>query len=217
MRLSLLWVQWAEGKPHANFSSAVFRAIAKRFWGSERAADFSTYEDKALAAKMIQDRELVKDSLILCDNAWPLFYVEHSADHLGDPSLESKVYSAITGRDVTEDGLYGIGERIFNLQRAVLSREGHMGRAFDRVPESSYSLPLETERLNPNCLFPGKDGDVISRKGALFERDKFQEMLVEFYELRGWDRETGFQRKEKLEGLGLGDVARDLRARDLLV
>jgi aldehyde:ferredoxin oxidoreductase len=216
MRLSLLWVPWAEGKPHANFSSTVFRAIAKRFWGSERAADFSTYEDKALAAKIIQDRELVKDSLILCDSAWPLFYAEHPADHVGDPSLESKVCAAITGREVTEDGLYGIGERIFNLQRAVLSREGHLGRAFDRVPESSYSVPLKTERLNPNCLFPGKDGDVISRKGALFDRDKFQEMLGELYELRAWDRETGFQRKEKLEELGLDDVARDLRARDLL-
>jgi aldehyde:ferredoxin oxidoreductase len=216
MRLSLLWVPWAEGKPHANFSSDVFRAVAKRFWGSERAADFSTYEDKALAAKMIQDRELVKDSLILCDTAWPLFYVEHSADHIGDPSLESKIYSTITGRKVTEDGLNGIGERIFNLQRAVLSREGHVGRAFDRVPDSSYSVPLKAERLNPDCLFPGKDGEVISRKGALLDRDKFQEMLGELYTLRGWDRETGFQRKEKLEELGLGDVAQDLRVRDLL-
>jgi aldehyde:ferredoxin oxidoreductase len=216
MRLSLLWVPWAEGEPHANFSSNLFRAIAKRFWGSEDAADFSSYENKALAAKMIQDRELVKDSLILCDYAWPLFYVEHSADHMGDPSLESKIYSAITGRDSTEVGLYRIGERIFNLQRAVLSREGHLGRAFDRTPESSYNVSLKTERLNPDCLFPGKDGEVISRKGALLDRNRFQEMLSEFYGLRGWDQETGLQRKEKLEELGLGDVARDLRARDLL-
>ena len=216
MRTSLLWVPWAEGKPNASFSSTVFRAIAKRLWGSECAADFSTYEDKALAAKMIQDRELVKDSLILCDNAWPLFYVEQSADHVGDPSLESKIYSAITGREVTEDELYGIGERIFNLQRAVLSREGHHGRAFDCVPESSYNVPLKTERLNPDCLFPGKDGEVISRKGALFDRDKFQQMLSEFYELRDFDRDTGFQKEEKLEELGLGDVAKDLKTRDLL-
>jgi len=151
MRLSLLWVPWAEGKPNAHFSSDVFRAIAKRFWGSERAADFSTYEDKALAAKMIQDRQLVKDSLILCDTPWPLFYVEHSADHVGDPFLESEIYSAITGMEATEEGLYGTGERIFNLQRAILSREGHRGRVFDRVPESSYNVPLETERLNPDC------------------------------------------------------------------
>jgi aldehyde:ferredoxin oxidoreductase len=216
MRLSLMWVPWAEGKPNANFSSDVFRAIAKRFWGSERAADFSTYEDKALAAKMIQDRELVKDSLILCDTAWPLYFIEHSTDHIGDPSLESKIYSAITGREVTENKLNGMGERIFNLQRAVLSREGHVGRAFDLVPDSSYSVPLKTERLNPDCLFPGKDGEIISRKGALFDRAKFQEMLGEFYELRGWDRETGLQSQEKLEEMRLGEVAQDLKARDLL-
>lgn len=216
MRTSLMWVPWAEGKPQANFSSDIFRAVAKRFWGSERAADFSTYEGKALAAKMIQDREVIKDSLILCDTAWPLFYVERSVDPIGDPSLESKIYSAITGRELSEEGLYEIGERIFNLQRAVLSREGHVGRAFDRVPDSSYSVPLETERLNPDCLFPGKDGEIISRKGALLDRDKFQEMLGELYELRGWDRETGLQKQGKLEELGLGDVVQDLKARDLL-
>ena len=216
IRLVISWVRWAGKEPHANLSSDVFRAIAKRFWGSELAADFSTYEGKALAAKKIQDRRLAQESLVLCDNAWPIFYVADSSDHVGDPSLESKILSAITGSEMTEDEYYRMGERIFNLQRAILVREGHRGREYDRLPEACFSVPLETERLNPDCLMPGKDGKIISRKGAVFDRDQFNKMLGEFYDLRGWDRETGLQKKDKLEEMGLGDVARDLAARDLV-
>ncbi len=215
-RLVINWVRWAGGAPGANLSSAVFRAIARKFWGSELAGDFSTYEGKALAAKMIQDRQMVKESLVLCDNTWPMMYVEHSPDHVGDPSLESQVYSAITGNEETEEGLCRTGERVLNLHRAVLAREGYRGREGDGLPDACFTVPLESERLNPQCLFPGKDGESISRKGALLDREKFQGMLGEFYQLRGWDRETGLQRKDHLEGLGLGDVARDLGAQGLL-
>ena len=214
--LGIQWVQWATGMPNANLSSDVLRGIARRFWGSELGADFSTYEGKALAAKMVQDRQLAKECLILCDNVWPVFYVEDSADHVGDPALESKVCSAITGREMSEQGLYRIGERVVNLQRAILAREGRRGREGDRLPEACFTIPLESERLNPDCLFPGREGKVISRKGAVFEKDKFQEMLGEFYELRGWDRETGLPGKAGLEDLGLGDVASDLAQRGLL-
>ncbi|MBI4286062.1 MAG: hypothetical protein HY670_09245 [Chloroflexi bacterium] len=215
-RLAIEWVPWARRMPNANLSSSVFRAIAKRFWGSELAADFSIYEGKALASKMIQDRQLAKECLILCDNAWPILYVEHSPDHVGDPSLESQLFSAITGRDMTEEELYSVGERLFNLQRAILAREGHQGKACDTLPEASYTAPLENERLNPDCLVPGKDGQIISRKGAVLDKGEFQAMLAEFYRLRGWDPETGLQKKALLDSLGLEGVARDLAARGLL-
>ncbi len=214
--LAMEWTRWAEGGAGAKLTSDVFRAIAKRFWGSEIAADFSTYEGKALAAKKIQDRALAKDSLILCDFSWPITYVENSPTHVGDPSLESQILSAVTGKETTEDGLNRIGERIFNLQRAILVREGHHGRLHDTLPESCFTVPLETEFRNPQCLFPGKDGAVFSRKGAVIDRGGFQRMLTEYYELRGWDRETGLQRQAQLEGVGLQDVARDLGSRGLL-
>ncbi|GAF87105.1 unnamed protein product, partial [marine sediment metagenome] len=61
------WLNWASGLEGSYLSSDVFRKIAARFWGSELAADFSTYDGKALAAARIQDREYAKESLILCD------------------------------------------------------------------------------------------------------------------------------------------------------
>ncbi len=215
-RISRPWLQWAKKMPDANLSSSVYRAIAKRFWGSELAVDYSTYEGKALAAKMIQDRQLARECLILCDHYVPILYVEHSADHVGDPTIDSKIFSAITGRDTTEEELYRAGERLLNLQRAILAREGHRGREGDILPEACFTVPLEKERLNPDVLLPGKNGEIISRKGAVLDKEKFQKMLGEFYELRGWDRETGLQKKAQLDNLGLHDVARDLAARGLL-
>jgi len=216
IRLGTQWVKWANGMADADLSSTAFRAIARRFWGSEVAADFSTYEGKPLAAKMIQDRQLAKDCLILCDNVWPLTYVEHAVDHVGDPTLESQIFSAITGRDMSEDALYRVGERVFNLQRAIMCREGRRGKQDDTLPESCFTVPLESERLNPDCLFPGQGGETISRKGALFEKDKFLTMLDEYYELRRWDKGTGLQTKAGLNALGLGDVAVELEEKGML-
>ena len=42
---------------------------------------------------------------------------------MGDPTVESKVFSAATGREVDEKGLYGIGERIFNRTHSIASAE----------------------------------------------------------------------------------------------
>lgn len=215
-RLALEWVRWAKKQPGANLSTTVFRAIARRSWGSEIAADFSTYEGKALAARMVQDRQLAKECLILCDSIFPILYAGHTPDHVGDPAIESKVFSAITGREMTEEQLYGVGERLLNLQRAILVREGHRGRQSDTLPEACFTVPLESERLNAACLMPGKNGEIFSRKGAIFEKEKFQHMLTEYYSLRGWDPDTGLQKKAGLEALGLSDVARDLSSRGLL-
>ncbi len=194
----------------------VLRAIAKRFWGSEIAADFSTYEGKALAAKMIQNRQYVKESLILCDYIWPLTDLPNTEDHVGDPTLESKLLSAVTGNEIDEEGLYQIGERIFNLQRAILVREGHKGRNFDVLPDHDYNVPLNYDVSNPHCQVPGKNWEIVSRKGEVIDRAKFEKMKDEYYELRRWDVATGLQTRAQMEDLNLGDIADDLESRGLL-
>jgi aldehyde:ferredoxin oxidoreductase len=211
------WIDWVNGVQGAYLSSDVFRKIAKRFWGSELAVDFSTYEGKALAAKQIQDRQYAKESLILCDIApWPISHVRYSEDHVGDPTLESKILSTVTGREVGEEGLYRIGERVFNLQRAVLSREGHRQRESDKLDEVFYMRPLKTVPLNPECLAPGRDGELTTRKGAVVDREKFEAMKDEYYQLRGWDVASGLQTRAKLEEIGLREVVDDLEQKGLI-
>jgi len=211
------WIDWTNKVDGAFVSTEVVRAIAKRFFGSEITFDFSTYDGKGLAAKMIQDREYAKECLILCDFTWPIRYVRHSADHVGDPTVESKILSAVIGKDIDEEGLRNIGERVFNLQRAILLREGHKGREDDTLPESDFTVPLKSETGNPEGLLPGKEGEVISRKGAIVDRKEFEKVKDEYYQLRGWDMKTGLQRKMKLEELELHDIAQELETRKLLV
>ena len=211
------WVDWLNGVENAYVSTDVVHMVAKRFWGSEVASDFSTYEGKALAAKKIQDRQYVKESLILCDYAWPIAHVKYSDDHLGDASVESKIFSAVVGKEMDEDGLYRVGERVFNLQRAILAREGHRGKESDILPEHSYTIPLKTTGKNPNSLFPGKDGSTLTRNGSVVDKKKFENMRDEYYGYRGWDIASGLQTTSKLNELDLKDVAEVLKPLGLAV
>jgi len=56
---------------------------------------------------------------------------------------------------------------------------------------------------------------VISRKGQILDRKVFETMRQEFYELRGWDPETGRQKAKTLERIGLSDVLQDLKHRQI--
>ena len=197
------------------FTTEVMRGVGKKFFGTELAFDFSTYEGKALTARMIQDREMAKESLILCDTIWPIHQDEDAEDKVGDPGLESRILTAVTGRRVDEAGLRLVGEKIWNLQRAILVREGHQGRADDTLSEFFFTTPLETVREDPKCLAPGKDGEVISRRGEVVDKQKFEAMKDEYYQLRGWDPKTGLQTRAKLEELGLQAVAEELGAENL--
>jgi len=210
------WINWANGLEGAYLSSDVFRKIGARFWGSELAADFSTYDGKGLAATKIQDREYAKECLILCDFAWPIVHTL-AGDHVGDPSVESRMLSAVTGLEVDEEGLYRIGERVFNMQRAIHIREGHKGRESDMIPEAFFTTPLKGHAMNPKGQAPGKDGEITSRIGMVVDRAEFERMKGEYYQLRGWDVASGLQTKTKLEKLDLHEVAQELGPRGLAV
>jgi len=208
-----LWWDWCNQIEGAYVSSDVIRSIAGKFHGSELAMDFSTYEGKALAAKKIQDRVYVKECLNLCDFAWPMMDVKHSREHVGDPSLPARIFGAVTGREMDEQGLDRIGERVFNLQRAILIREGRGARESDRLPEFNHTVPLPMHPgLDPKCSVPGRQGEKIYRTGAVVDREKFEQMKDEYYRLRGWDPETGLQKKETLQKLDLAELIEPLKA-----
>jgi len=213
----LSWMLWTYKLEGTYASGDVFRAMAKRFWGSEEAADFSTYDGKALAVKKIQDRQYAQECMILCNFAWPMMLVDNSDDHVGDPAVASSVFSAVTGRNVDEDGFCEIGEKVFNLQRAILTREGIGGRESDNLPDVFYTQPLQSDHFNPGCLAPGKDGEPISRLGQVVDKGEFESMKDEYYELRGWDVASGLQRRSQLEALGLAYVADDLAKSELVI
>ncbi len=206
------WALWYTSRGEKTYvSTDILRKIGRRFWGSEQSVDFSTYEGKALASKLVQDRQFVKESMIMCDFAWPVYDDAGAEDHVGDPALESQLLSAVTGLEIDEKELARTAERIFTLNRAILLREGRKGRQDDVLPEFFF---VEREELigdvfgmnNPDLLLPGSGDEVISRKGKAVDREKFEKMKDEYYDLRGWDVKTGLLKKDTLNRLDLNDL-----------
>jgi aldehyde:ferredoxin oxidoreductase len=193
-------------------SSECFRNVAKKFWGHEKAWDLSTYEGKAVAAANIQNRYYAMDSLVLCDAAWPMTDSFDTPDNVGDPDLEARLFSAVTGIETDTSGLFRYGERIFNQQRAVLLREGWRAPEDDYPPEFNFTTPIQSDMLNPQLIVPGPADNPISVRGAVLDRDRYEDMRTEFYVLRGWDPETGLQKAGTLKELEMSDVAEELAA-----
>ena len=214
--LTGLWVMNQSNPKSSPVTSEVFRAAATKFWGNEKAWDLNTHEGKAMAAANIIDRTYVKDSLLLCDSCWPLMVSWNTPDRVGDPTLESRIFSAVTGIETDDVGLNQYGERIFNLQRGVLLREGWRPKADDVPGEFNFIDPVETVFMNPDVIVPGPGEEVISRKGQTLDRDVFESMREEFYDLRGWGVESGLQQMETLERLGLSDLVQDLKQIDMI-
>jgi len=219
---TLKWILWhtTSGGMSA-LNTEVLRKIALRAWGSEQAVDFSTYDGKALAAYMIQNRQHAKESLVACDRFYPFLDSDQTADLMGDPGLEAQLFEAVTGQPLSEQGYYRIGERSVNLERAIMGREGKAGRDSDSIPAFNFTEPMETEEgmvglFNPELEFPGPGDTVISRRGATVDRDAFERMKDEYYALRSWDVQTGLQQEQHLQDLGLGFVCPELKAAGLL-
>lgn len=205
-------------------TSEVFRSAATKFWGSDKAWDLTTYEGEAMAAVKIQNRTYVKDSLVLCGFAWPIMFSFNTPDHVGDPTLEGRLFSAVTGIETDEAGLHLYGERIFNLQRGILLREGWQAKESDTPADFNFVDPIKRNLgkagsvldetnffFNPQMTVPGPEEEPASIDTKFLDRKQFEEMRKEFYELRGWDTETGLQKAETLEYLGLSDLAQELK------
>jgi aldehyde:ferredoxin oxidoreductase len=169
-------------------------SIAQRFLGSKLAIDHSTFESKAEAVIQTQDHSAVIDILVLCDWLFPCFHSFATEDRLGDLSLESQLLSAVTGHPWSEKELNRAGERVWNLARAIMIREGRT-----REQDTIHGI-----------FFREDKGEKAVFQTAL------EQAKTEYYRLRGWDERSGWPTREKLEDLALFDVANDLKKEALL-
>lgn len=103
---------------------------------------------------------------------------------------QAQSLSATTGMTIDADRLKLIGERIYNLQRCYNAMHG--------ITKADDVLPWRfTESPSPSG----------NAKGSVCRLD---EMLPEYYALRGWDPETGLPQNETLARLGLDGVTERL-------
>jgi aldehyde:ferredoxin oxidoreductase len=128
----------------------------------------------------------VGDSLIICRFSERLYGHTLSQSYVD-------IVNLVTGFGLDLRELELIGERIYNLERAINVRCG-IRRKDDRIPNRFFKDALTTGPA----------------KGEVASLEVFNKMLDEYYDLRGWDKKTGIPTEEKLVELGLEDVARDI-------
>ncbi|MFC1816344.1 aldehyde ferredoxin oxidoreductase family protein [Thermodesulfobacteriota bacterium] len=157
----------------------------------KRAANHRAYEGKGVVVAVDNDFNAALNSVESC------YHLSGGQGKGLDEYDLGWLVSAATGFEIDGDGLMKVGERVFNVEKAFNLREG-MRRKDDTLSEQFF-----VEKVGPD----GTTG---------INRAKFEAMLDEYYEVRGWDRE-GFPTEEKLRELNLSDIAeqlRDLRARN---
>ncbi len=198
------WTMHQEDPKSSPVSPESFLKIARLFWGSEAAADQTTYEGKAMAARNIQNRTYLRDSLGLCDFVWPITYSLATPDGVGDPYLEGNIFTAVTGIPASELDIYA--ERIFNMQRLIRVREGHSIPQDDFPPEFNFTEPLSSVIHGGKMIVPGPGARPVDVTGRVLDRDKYKALLKKYYGLRGWDARTGLPTKKTLAALGMDDL-----------
>ena len=203
--LRMPWSMYQADPKSSPISPKSYLKIARLFWGSEAAADQTTYEGKAMAARNIQNRTYLRDSLGLCDFVWPITYSYSISDGVGDPDLEGEIFTAVTGIPASELGTYA--ERIFNMQRLIRVREGHKVPQDDFPPEFNFTEPLVFGVHGGKMIMPGPEAQPVDMTGNKLDREKFKGILKEYYKLRGWDEKTGLPTKKTLAVLGMKDLA----------
>jgi len=101
---------------------------------------------------------------------------------------------AITGNRMAWDDLYKIGDRIYNLIRAYWKREiSQFGRTWDYPPDRWFEEPHSQGKM----------------KGVKIDREKYEQMLSWYYELRGWDQ-NGIPLQATLDQYDLKEVAKSI-------
>jgi aldehyde:ferredoxin oxidoreductase len=143
--------------------------VSPEIIGIPKKIDPLTPEGKAEWVKVFQDFTCVVNSTVNCLFVTFALGAKDYADLL----------SAVTGWDLTEDGIMKIGERIYNLERVIINKLGFDGK---------------DDTLPPRLLHePMPDGPA---KGHVVELEKMKE---EYYRLRGWV--NGVPTIEKLKEL----------------
>jgi aldehyde:ferredoxin oxidoreductase len=149
-------------------------------FGVPEKTDPLTIEGKAALVKQFEDIFAVIDATGLCVFLALRYLFSDTLALFPEPLTDFLNYA--TGAGYTQESLMEAGDRIYNLERLFLLEAG-LSKADDTLPKRMLEEPMP-------------EGPA---KGHVVELDQ---MLAEFYQLRGWD-ENGVPTTEKLEQLGI--------------
>jgi len=154
--------------------------VLKKIYGGPVSDQFSSYPGKGRMVWWHEIFNAVCDALGFCR-----FLTVFSSPHAPQYQHFSKLIALSTGLTFTPKELNTIGERIYTLERMMLTKDG-ISRKDDTLPKRYFEEPIPEGPAQ---------GEIISHK-------EFDKMLDEYYRLHGWD-ENGIPKIENLKRLGL--------------
>ncbi|MFO8061034.1 MAG: aldehyde ferredoxin oxidoreductase family protein, partial [Bacillota bacterium] len=179
--------RWAPSQMLA-YATADVGAHHNRAWAItyDVAVGRDTIEGKAEKTVELQHLRPLFDALGICRFPW--IEIDFDLKHY------EKMFKLVTGMDYSWEELLGVSERIWNLNRMFnVKHLPNFGRPYDTVPERFFEEDVPTGPA----------------KGHRLPREKFEELLSHYYDLRGWD-DNGLPTVETLERLGLSFVVEEL-------
>ena len=102
-----------------------------------------------------------------------------------DPNQLSQMIGLLWGKEWSEEDVMRLGERIWNLGRLFNLREG-----------------IETDTVPAKLLEPGSAFAEGPSAGKAIGRERFEQSLLEYYRLRGWD-DNGVPTEARLAEVGV--------------
>ncbi|MHC4351684.1 MAG: aldehyde ferredoxin oxidoreductase C-terminal domain-containing protein [Planctomycetota bacterium] len=153
-----------------------------------------------------------KQSALFCDGRWPDFlnlYARHKIGSTGQ--AEPKFFKAVTGRSVTFSDGIELGKKIWNLDNAIWTLQGRH-RDMVEFADFVYEKPAAGVDGPKHCLPVRKNGkwQYANLLGRHLDRERFEQFKTTFYNLQGWNAETGYPTRKTLESIGLKRVADEL-------
>jgi aldehyde:ferredoxin oxidoreductase len=125
------------------------------------------------------------------------FFTEWTGQEVSFGEL-ARLFETCTGMEMDDKSVRTVSQRVRNLERAFLVREG---------------ITRADDKMTGKVTEPIKKGQ---RVGLTLDEEKFSRLLDEYYQSRGWDVTTGIPLKETLAELGLEGVVQDLQRRNKL-
>lgn len=128
----------------------------------------TSYKSKAVVVTFSETIYAVVDCVGICKFICHGF---NSPRNLNYDHFRELIYLS-TGLEFTKEELIQVGRRVIDLERVINMREG-ITRKDDTLPARYFDEPMDGRKT----------------KGHHIDREKFAQMLDEFYALHGWDAE----------------------------
>ncbi len=172
------------GSPHVE-TLRISENTGRWLFNLEKAGVPESYEGKGKVVAWFEIYKALIDSIGVC-----YFCAGWYTFTLADIEHITALFNALTGYNLTSTELWNRGRQIINLEKTFNIVHGDISRKDDRLPDRIYDEPLT---IGPNI-------------GAYVDREKFEDMLTEYYTTLGWEPESGIPTKETLQELKQDDL-----------